>query len=92
VVFAGKQGLGIAPGAPAKNLLLSALLEGNPEEQRAALETLRLYPHQDALPQIHELMEYNSGDLQTAAFDTLMAFVSQGLDIRNPRRYPQQVA
>jgi hypothetical protein len=81
VAYAGKQGLGIAPGVPAKNLLLNALVEGNPEEQRVALEILRVYPHQDALPQIYELIEYNSGDLQTDAFDTLIAFASQGLDI-----------
>lgn len=89
VVFASEQGLGIAPGEPASNLLLSALAEGNPEQQRAALETLQAHPNQQALPQIYELMESGLGDLQTHAFDTLFAYAAQGIDINSQELYPQ---
>ena len=84
VAFAGERGIGIAPGMPAENLLLTALAEGTPEQQQAAMESLQQHPNLDALPQIYENVEYGSGGIQQAAFDTLYAYAAQGLDINHP--------
>lgn len=84
VAFAGERGIGIAPGMPAENLLLTALAEGTPEQQQAAMESLQQHPNLDALPQIFENVEYGSGSIQQAAFDTLYAYAAQGLDINHP--------
>jgi HEAT repeat protein len=87
VSFASGRGIGIAPGQPAENLLNTALAEGTPEEQQAALECLQLNPNAEALPMIHENMQYAYGGVQQAAFDTLRSYAAQGMDIKNPSRY-----
>ncbi len=87
VAFAGERGIGIAPGMPAENLLLTALAEGTPEQQQAALERLQHHPNLDALPQIYENLEYGAGGIQQAAFTTLYAYAAQGLDIKNPSAF-----
>ena len=81
IAFAGEQGMGIAPGKPAQNLLLSALGEGSSEQQLAALNYLKLNPNNEALPLIYELLEQGSDDLQEAAFNTLWHNASAGVDI-----------
>jgi HEAT repeat protein len=82
VAFAGEQGMGIAPGKPAENLLLTALGEGIPEQQLAALEYLRLNPIPEALPIINELLRDGYGEIQQAAFNALWHFAGEGVDIR----------
>jgi hypothetical protein len=84
IAFAGDRGIGIAPGAPAENLLLSALAEGTPAQQQAALNTLQFHPILEALPQIFELLEARFGGMQDAAYDTLAAYAAQGLEIKRP--------
>ena len=84
VAFAGDRGIGIAPGQPAENLLLTALAEGTPEQQQAALESLQLHPNLDALPLVYDSIDRGYGGIQQAAFNTLFSFSSQRLDIHNP--------
>ncbi|HUV26284.1 MAG TPA: HEAT repeat domain-containing protein, partial [Anaerolineales bacterium] len=87
VAFAGDRGIGIAPGQPAENLLLTALAEGTPEQQQAAMESLQFHPNLDALALIYEIMESGYGGTQQTAYNTLVSFASQGLDIHNPSTY-----
>jgi HEAT repeat protein len=84
IAYAGERGMGIAPGMPAENLLLTALSEGSPEQQHASLVYLQLNPNPEALPLIYELLENGYGDTQQAAFNTLWHFASEGIDIRSP--------
>jgi HEAT repeat protein len=81
ISFASEKGIGIAPGIPAENLLLSALREGTEEQQQAALMSLQQYPNQEAVPQIYEFLEEGFGDLQQAAFNTLWYYASEGINI-----------
>lgn len=81
IEFAGERGLGIAPGSPAENLLLSALSEGTSTQQVAAMNTLQLHPNPAALPRIMELLEENRGIIQQAAFETLWFFAGEGVEI-----------
>jgi HEAT repeat protein len=87
VAFAGARGIGIAPGQPAENLLLTALAEGTQEEQLAAMECLQQHPNQDALPLVYENYEFGHGSLQQAAFNTLASYAAQGLNIDKPPAY-----
>lgn len=87
VAFAGDRGIGIAPGQPAENLLLTALAEGTTEQQRAALECLQLHPNLDALPLVYDSIDRGDGGIQQAAFNVLLSFSAQGLDIHNPSTY-----
>ena len=87
IAFAGERGIGIAPGPPAENLLLNALAEGTPEQQQAALEALQYHPMQKALPQIYEMMDSGFGNIQQAAYTTLISYAAQGLDIQGPPIY-----
>ena len=87
VAFAGARGIGIAPGQPAENLLLTALAEGTQEEQLAAMECLQQHPNLDALSLVYENYEYGHGNLQQAAFNTLSAYAAQGLNIEKPPAY-----
>jgi HEAT repeat protein len=82
ISFASERGIGIAPGKPAENLLISALSEGTPEQQQAALLMLEHFPNPDALPLIYDLLEGGFGDSQQAAFNTLWFYAAEGLDIR----------
>jgi HEAT repeat protein len=84
IAFAGARGIGIAPGQPAENLLVTALAEGSPGEQEAALEGMQRNPNLEALPLIYENLQYAYGAVQQAAFNTLLSYAAQGLDIRNP--------
>jgi HEAT repeat protein len=84
IAFAGERGIGIAPGLPAENLLLSALVEGTPEQQQAALEVLQYHPILKTLPQIYKLMDSGSGRIQQAAYNTLISYAAQGFDIQKP--------
>jgi len=81
IAFAGERGMGIAPGKPAQNLLLSALGEGSSEQQIAALNYLKLNPDRNALPLIYELLEQGADDQQEAAFNTLWYNSAAGIDI-----------
>jgi HEAT repeat protein len=81
ISFAGERGIGIAPGKPADNLLLSALSEGTEIQQQAALLSLQQFPNPEAIPKIYELLNEGYGDTQQAAFNTLWFFTSEGIDI-----------
>ncbi len=85
--FAGERGIGIAPGRPAQNLLLTALIEGSPEQQNSALKSLQLNPIPEALPQIYELLENGFGDTQEYAFETLWYYAAHGLEILDTSSY-----
>jgi hypothetical protein len=81
IAFAGRQGIGIAPGRPAENLLLRALQERNPADQLAALETLRLHGSPAAIQPAEALLASDSEALRTAAFETLWRLSTQGCEI-----------
>ena len=88
ISYAGERGMGIAPGKPAQNLLISVLADGSPEQQLAALGYLKLKPDFDALPLIQKLLDEGSDDLIQAAYDTLWYYAAEGLDIQSPSSLP----
>jgi HEAT repeat protein len=88
ISYAGEKGMGIAPGKPAQNLLISVLADGSPEQQIAALGYLKLKPDLDALPLIQKLLDEGSDDLIQAAYDTLWYYAAEGLDIQSPSSLP----
>lgn len=89
IEYASQKGIGIAPGKPAHNLLLTALDEGLPELQVAALRYLELNPDSEALTLIYELLEEGPNQIQDAAFNTLWYNAAAGLDILSFSPTPQ---
>jgi HEAT repeat protein/energy-coupling factor transporter ATP-binding protein EcfA2 len=87
IVFAGKMGIGVAPGKPAFNLVLQALDKGDPLEQLAALDYLKIHASPDAVPGIYEILFGCEGRLEEAAFDTLWSMSSSGIDLPSPVRF-----
>jgi HEAT repeat protein len=86
IKFASDRGMGIAPGKPAENLLLTALSEGSTTQQLAALNYLSKNPQQDALPILFNLLDTGSNEVQNAVFDTLWFYAASGMDTRSPTR------
>jgi HEAT repeat protein/energy-coupling factor transporter ATP-binding protein EcfA2 len=87
LVFAGKLGIGVSPGKPAFELVLQALKKGEPEEQLAALEYLKIHPNEDAAPAIYEILYGCEGELEEAAFETLWSMTSAGIPLPSPVQY-----
>jgi HEAT repeat protein len=71
ISFAGERGIGVAPGKPARDLLLLALREGNEEQQLAALNFLSLRGDSTSISEILNFYTNNKGELREAAFNTL---------------------
>jgi hypothetical protein len=63
IAFAGDRGVGIAPGKPAQNLLLTALVEGSPAQKMAALGLIGQFGISEALPAIDRIMVKDQGEV-----------------------------
>jgi HEAT repeat protein len=87
IVFAGKLGMGVSPGKPAFELVLQALRKGEAAEKLAALEYLRIHPHEDAAPGIYEILYECDDELEAAAFETLWSMTSAGIKLPSPVQY-----
>lgn len=86
IAFAGERGMGIAPGKPAENLLLTALSEGSQMQQLAAMQYLRQFPNEDSLAILYNLLNSDSSVLKDGAYNTLWFYASHGTEIREPKR------
>jgi HEAT repeat protein len=81
IAFASDRGLGVSPGRPARNMLLTALKEGNEPEQLAAMYYIRQVGEGDALPILYRLIFSDSESIKNAAYTTLWQLESMGIDI-----------
>jgi len=81
ITYAGEAGIGVAPGRPAYELVLRALREGNEEQQLAALDYLRQYGDDSAVPSIDQVGRRAPGDLREAAFNTLWHLSAAGVNL-----------
>ena len=81
--FAGKQGMGIAPGSPATDILLSALKSEN-DEAFAALPYLRQMPSEGVVGALYDAMERGDVRQREAVFLTLWEIAASGVSLPNP--------
>jgi HEAT repeat protein len=87
IEFAGKQGVGISPGSPAIDLLLSAVKNGNELEQQAALHYLRRTPSEGAIKTLYQAMQSGDTEMREACFRFLWEAAASGVNLPNPSQY-----
>ena len=87
IEFAGTQGVGISPGAPATDLLLAALKSPKDEVRLAALGYLKHTPTDGIIKAIYGAMYGDDAELREAAFLTLWEIGSSGYKLPNPTQF-----
>ncbi|MEW5939819.1 MAG: HEAT repeat domain-containing protein, partial [Chloroflexota bacterium] len=87
IEFAGKQGMGISPGSPATDLLLSAVKNGNELEQQAALNYLRRAPSEGTIKTLYNVMQTGIPEMREACFQILWEIASSGVKLPDPAQY-----
>jgi hypothetical protein len=88
IEFAGRFGVGIAPGAPTTDLLLRALKSDKEEERLAALGYLKFMPSENVMSGLFQA--YYSIDDQTMKefiYLVLWEFALGGVKIPSPMQY-----
>ncbi len=87
VDYAAKQGMGVAPGKPAYDLVIEALKKGNAEERLQALNYLSMYCDEDSIPVIYSWYFGGTGEIRDAAYQTLWSLASAGVQLPSPQQY-----
>jgi HEAT repeat protein len=87
ITFAGKQNMGISPGAPATDVLLLALKSEEPEESLAALRYLKRKPSEGVINALYHTMNGSSIEMREAIFLALVEIAASGVTLPNPRAY-----
>ncbi len=87
IAFAGKQGVGISPGAPATDILITALKKGSEEEKLAALPYLKYTPSDGVIRALYETMYTEDPKLRETAFLTLWEIGASGVKLSHPSQY-----
>jgi HEAT repeat protein len=87
VEFASKQGLGVAAGEQALNLVLQALKTGTEDERLAAMEYLGLKGDTQLASNLYTLYFGQTGDLHEAAYQSLWLLSTTGDDLPPPQQF-----
>jgi HEAT repeats/NACHT domain len=88
IEFAGRYGVGIAPGAPTTDLLLRALKSDKEEEHLAALGYLKYMPSENILSGMYQVF-FSTEDaiLKEYIYLVLWEFALGGVKIPSPMQY-----
>lgn len=84
VAFAASQGLGVAPGRAALEMLRRALSTGKPEEKIAALEALAWMEAPELSYDIYQALASPEPALRDAAYETLWHLAASGAELPAP--------
>ena len=87
IAFAGTKGVGISPGAPATDLLLSALRSPKDDERLAALAYLKNKPSDGVVKEIYGAMYGDDPELREAAFLALWEIGCSGYKLPHPTQF-----
>jgi HEAT repeat protein len=87
IEFAAKNGTGVSPGAPATDILLTALKGENVEYALAALSYLKFTPKEGVIAQLYNAMYRDDPDLREAAFHTLWEIGISGVKLPDPSQF-----
>jgi len=87
IEFAGKQGVGISPGAPATDVLLLALKGEDPDSRLAALPYLKFTPTEGVIAGIYGAMYKDDPELREAAYNVLWEIGTSGTKLPPPTQY-----
>jgi HEAT repeat protein len=87
IEFAGKQGIGISPGAQATDILLLALKSDDAEARLAALPYLKFTPSEGVVTQLYHAMYKDDPELREAAYNVLWEIGASGFKLPHPSQY-----
>jgi HEAT repeat protein len=87
IAFAGTQGVGISPGAPATDILLAALKSPKVEERLAALEYLKQNPTDGIIKGIYGVMFGDDSEAREAAYLALWEIGASGYKLPHPSQF-----
>jgi hypothetical protein len=87
IEFAGSQGMGISPGAPATDLLLSALKSDDPDVRLAAVPYLKGEVGEGVIVQLYHSMYAEDAALREAIYLALMEIAASGRKLPHPSQF-----
>ncbi len=87
VEFAAKQGMGIAPGTPATDVLLQALSGENENMRLAALPYLKFTPSEGVIAKLYDAIYSDHVELREYAYNILWELGSAGVKLPDPTQY-----
>ncbi len=87
IAFAGKQGMGISPGASATDVLLLALKSDDVEERLAALPYLKRTPSEGIINNLYHAMNGGNIEMREAIFLALVEIAASGIKLPDPQVY-----
>ncbi|MGD2161578.1 MAG: HEAT repeat domain-containing protein [Anaerolineales bacterium] len=79
--FAEREGLGVAPGKAALEMVRRALNKGSEDEQVAALEAIAWTGGQDLALELMQSLKAKEAHLRDAAFEALWQLDARGVDV-----------
>ena len=79
--FAAREGLAVAPGRAALEMVRRALNKGKPEEQIAALEAIAWMGGEELSLELFQALRSSEPHLRDAAFEALWQLSASGVDI-----------
>ncbi len=87
ILYAGKQGLGVTPGKPALDLVVSALRSQDKKEQLAAIYTLTYRGEGMFAHNLYQLLYGGETELQDAAYISLWQISASGASLPPPTQF-----
>jgi HEAT repeat protein len=88
IEFAGRYGVGIAPGAPTTDLLLRALKSEKEEERLAALGYLKFMPSEGVMSGLYQVyFSTDDAPMKESIYLILWEFALGGVKIPSPMQY-----
>ena len=87
IEFAGSQHMGISPGTPATDLLLSALKSDDPEVRLAAVPYLKREAGEGTVVQLYHSMYSEDSGLREAIYLALMEIAASGRKLPHPSQF-----
>jgi HEAT repeat protein len=87
IEFAGTQGVGITPGAPATEVLVAALKSTKDEERLAAIPYLKLRPTEGVIKALYGAMYGDDPELRESAYLTLWEIGASGYKLPHPTQF-----
>jgi HEAT repeat protein len=87
IELAGRQGMGISPGSPATEILVSALKSENEEERLAVLPYLKRMPTEGVITNLYHAMYQDDPELREAIFLVLCEMAASGIKLPDPQQF-----
>jgi len=87
IEFASEREMGVAPGDPAREMMLSVLMEGKPEQIYAALDYYRRTGDPAIFPAVYHLLYGGDLEIAEAAYLTIWQVAATGAEIPSPAQY-----